>query len=589
VITSPGAPRSASSAKRWARALELTAGIAARPHRTLPRVLEEIAAVGGDSPALLSDDQSLTFHGLMERANRYARWAIRQELSGQVVGLLMPNAPEYMAAWLGVTMIGGVVALLNTHLTGAALRHCVETAAPRALIVSPGMRNVWTDAAGDTSRGPAVWSAPEIDALSGDPLSEIERPSVSIRDRALLIYTSGTTGLPKAAVVSHARVMQWSHWFCGLMEIRSDDRMYNCLPMYHSVGGVLATGAVLAGGGSVVLRPGFSATAFWPDIARWDCTLFQYIGELCRYLLIANPQPVNIRHRIRLACGNGLAADVWEPFRDRFGIPHILEFYASTEGNVSLFNVDEKPGAVGRVPPFLRHRHPPVCVRFDSLTEQPLRDERDRCVPCAPNEPGEVIGAIRPDQADNIGSRFEGYTIDDATEAKILRDVFVDGDAWFRTGDLMRVDEQGYFYFVDRIGDTFRWKGENVSTMEVVAAISSFPGVLEAIVYGVQVPLAEGRAGMAAVVAPEGIDLAAFRRHLAERLPMYARPLFVRFRTAMTVTATFKYSKGELMRDGFDPRRTSDPIYFFDPIDTSAVVRVDAGFIERVRTGAVRL
>ena len=192
---------------------------------------------------------------------------------------------------------------------------------------------------------------------------------MTIADRALYIYTSGTTGLPKAANISHARLMQWSHWFAGLMDTDASDRLYNCLPMYHSVGGVLATGAVLADGGSVVLRESFSASQFWNDVVRWDCTLFQYIGELCRYLLHTAPNPLETQHRIRMCCGNGLRPDIWEDFQTRFRIPRILEFYAATEGNVSLFNVEGKPGAIGRVPAYLAHRFAATLIRFDSENE----------------------------------------------------------------------------------------------------------------------------------------------------------------------------------------------------------------------------
>ena len=222
--------------------------------------------------------------------------------------------------------------------------------------------------------------------------------------------------------------------------------MYNCLPMYHSVGGVLATGAVLVGGGSVVIRERFSARQFWSDVVRWDCTLFQYIGELCRYLLHTEPHPHETEHRIRMCCGNGLRPDVWNGFKERFRIPQILEFYAATEGNVSLVNVEGKPGAIGRIPPFLAHRFPAALVKYDAEADAPVRDARGFCVRCAPNEVGEAIGQLLKDRS-NVGSRFEGYTNEEASEQKILRDVFEPGDAWFRTGDLMRQGRARLFLF----------------------------------------------------------------------------------------------------------------------------------------------
>jgi fatty-acyl-CoA synthase len=380
--------------------------------------------------------------------------------------------------------------------------------------------------------------------------------------------------------------MQWSYWFAGLMDTRSSDRLYNCLPMYHSVGGVLAAGAVLVAGGSVVIRETFSAREFWSDLVRWDCTLFQYIGELCRYLLHTNPHPHEKEHRIRLCCGNGLRPDVWNGFKQRFRIPQILEFYAATEGNVSLVNVEGVPGAIGRVPPFLAHRFPAALVKYDGHRDAPARDPRGFCVRCGPNEVGEAIGQLLMDSS-NVGSRFEGYTDELASEKKILRDVFEPGDAWFRTGDLMHKDERGYFYFVDRIGDTFRWKGENVATSEVSEAICAFPGIREANVYGVTIPGTDGRAGMAAIAAGDELDLAAFRRHLIDRLPEYARPVFLRFADDLEVTATFKHTKSALVREGYNPVATGDAIYF-DDRERQAFVRLDKGLYDRIQTGRIR-
>jgi fatty-acyl-CoA synthase len=597
VRPAPGKP---SSAKAWARALELTAPIAHHPSRTLPAVIEELAETFGDAPALLSDGECLTYRGLAARSTGYARWAIEQGLAkGDAVCLLMPNRPEYMAIWLGITRVGGIVGLLNTHLAGPSLAHCINLAAPKHLIVAAELIDRVIAVRHDLAGAPAIWvhgnghhQLPRIDddiERYADNTLSLPRGAervVTIDDRALYIYTSGTTGLPKAANVSHARVMQWSHWFAGLMDTQPSDRLYTCLPMYHSVGGVLATGAVLVRGGSVVIRERFSARQFWRDVVRWDCTLFQYIGELCRYLLHAEPSPHEHDHRIRMCCGNGLRAEVWHGFQERFRIPHILEFYAATEGNVSLVNVEGMPGAIGRIPPFLAHRFPATLVKYDVDADAPVRDARGFCVRCAPNEVGEAIGQLLKDRS-NVGGRFDGYTNEDASERKILRDVFEPGDAWFRTGDLMRKDEQGYFYFVDRIGDTFRWKGENVATSEVSEAICGFPGIKEANVYGVAIPGADGRAGMASIVTDDALDLAAFRTHLVDRLPEYARPIFLRIRDNLEVTATFKHTKTALVRDGFDPAVIADALYVHDR-ERQAFVRLDQSLYDRIQRGQIR-
>ena len=392
--------------------------------------------------------------------------------------------------------------------------------------------------------------------------------------------------MPKAANVDHYRVMLACFGFAGIMGTTSADRMYDCLPMYHSSGGLLATGALLVNGGSVVIRERFSAREFWDDVVRNDCTLFQYIGELCRYLLKAPPSEFESRHRLRLVCGNGLRGDVWEAFQARFAIPRILEFYAATEGNFSLYNVEGKPGAIGRIPRLLAHRFPAAIVRLDVELGIPARGEDGLCIPRARGEVGEAIGRIGT--ADDGGGRFEGYTDATETEKKILRDVMAPGDAWFRTGDLMRLDEGGYFHFVDRVGDTFRWKGENVATSEVNEAVLDCPGVVDAATYGVEIPGADGRGGMAAVVVDERFDFREFQDHISRRLPPYAHPVFIRICAALETTETFKQKKQQLVREGFDPRLVTDPLFFRDD-KAGAWCPIDAASYARILDGSIRL
>ena len=584
----------------WLRALEMTAHIPHDRTRTLPVVVQDLARTFGEMPAAVSARETLTYSQLARKSNRYARWARSALAKGEVLCLLMPNRPEYLAIWLGVTRVGGVVSLLNTNLTGASLAHCIDVVRPKHLILAQELIDDFRAAQPHVTSDPKVWLSgsgdgdlpqleEELGKISEEELTESELRSVSIDDRALCIYTSGTTGLPKAANISHHRLVYWSHWFAGLLNVQPTDRMYNCLPMYHSVGGVVATGAMLVKGGSVAIREKFSARQFWDDVVQWDCTLFQYIGELCRYLLRTPVHPREKEHRLRLCCGNGLGLDVWTEFKTRFQIPQILEFYASTEGNVSMFNCEGQPGAVGRIPAFLSHRFPATIVKFDAENDVPFRDERGFCVRCEPEEAGEVIGKITSDRA-NYSGRFEGYTSEDQTERKILRNVFEHGDAWFRTGDLMRNDRKGYFYFVDRIGDTFRWKGENVATYEVSSVIMSFPGIVDATVYGVTIPATDGRAGMAAVVIEDklNLDLVAFREHITMHLPEYARPLFLRVRKALEMTATFKKMKCNLVNDGYDPRHITDAVYFFDAV-RQKFVALDSTIYDRIRSNQTRL
>jgi len=586
-----------SPLKAWVRALERTAGIERDRSLTLPVLIERLAERFADAPALLSPDAALSYRGLAAACHRYARWGLVRGLgSGDTVCLVMANCPDYLAIWLGLCRIGATVALINTNLRGALLAHSLNLVAPRHVIAGASLaepvravRPLLAAGVECWVSGPGGGDLPRLDeamaGLAGDALRDDEAPAPSLADRALCIYTSGTTGLPKAANVSHFRLMQWSHWFAGLMDVQPTDRMYDCLPLYHSVGGVVATGATLVGGGAVVLRERFSASSFWQDVVAERCTVFQYIGELCRYLLASPPQAQESQHALRLACGNGLRGDVWREFERRFRIPQILEYYAATEGNFSLYNCEGRAGAIGRIPPFLAHRLPVALVKFDLEAQAPARDASGRCVRCAPQEPGEALGQIL---AENGATHFEGYTDEAASASKILRDVFAPGDAWYRTGDLMRQDEQGFFYFVDRVGDTFRWKGENVSTTEIAEVIAACPGVADATVYGVSVPGTEGRAGMAALVAAKGFELAELRRALAARLPDYARPLFVRIVSALELTGTFKLRKQELALEGYDPARVRDALYIDDPA-RGAYVPLDAELHARLQAGKLRV
>jgi fatty-acyl-CoA synthase len=582
----------------WLRALDLTGRIDQRPERLLLDVIDEHAASRPHAWALIAEEERLTYREFAERARRYGRWALSQSLGkGETVALMAHNHPDYMAAWLGLSSVGVVVALLNPNLRGAALAHSLAAASPvRMLIATDAFAETVAEAAAQLGGGIEIWrlgtgDGRRIEAalsrLSSEPLAPDERRGVTVRDGALLIYTSGTTGLPKSARVSHRRIMSWSGWFAGMLNVREDDRLYNCLPMYHSVGGVASTGALLFAGGSVAIARKFSVRRFWHDVVEFDCTLFQYIGELCRYLTQAPPDPNERRHRLRIACGNGLSRTIWNAFQERFAIPRIVEFYAATEGNFSLFNVEGEPGAIGRVPGFMAHRFPAALVAHDPETGEPARGPDGRCRRCARGETGEAIGRISGEGGDPA-HRFEGYTSAADTEKKVLRDVFEPGDAWLRTGDLMRLDARGFFYFVDRVGDTFRWKGENVSAAEVACAIEACAGVRAASVYGVKVPGAEGRAGMAAVVVAPGFELSRFRAHLVEALPAYARPLFLRLAPDLALTETFKKAGQRLAAEGFDPGAIGDPL-FVDDHAAEAYAPLDAARFERIVRGQTRL
>ncbi|MBN9010099.1 MAG: long-chain-acyl-CoA synthetase, partial [Rhizobiales bacterium] len=474
----------------------------------------------------------------------------------------------------------------------------INLVAPKHLIIADELADAFSEAEPFLSAAPRIWrhggAAPgpdridrAIEALSDAAVPATERPALTLDDRCLFIYTSGTTGMPKAANVNHYRVLGAMIAFGAVMNAKAGDRMYDCLPLYHTVGGVIAVGAPLLAGGSVFIRDRFSASQFWDDVVDNDCTLFQYIGELCRYLVNAPAHPKEKAHRLRLCCGNGMRPDVWPAFRTRFRIPHIREFYAATEGNALLFNFDEEPGAVGRIPWWLKRLFPIRNVRLDPDGPAPMRDPDGRCIECGPDEVGEMISKIVVDPR-RPGQRFEGYADRAESERKVLGDVFEKGDAWFRTGDLMRRDGRGYFHFVDRTGDTFRWKGENVSTLEVAETITRFPGVEEANVYGVAVPGTDGRAGRAALVVQGAPDCRGLRDHIHASLSPYARPVFVRLQAAIEATSTFKQRKIVLVKEGFDPREIADPLYFDHP-ERGAYVPLDAALHAAIVAGDIRL
>ncbi|MBK9081131.1 MAG: long-chain-acyl-CoA synthetase [Rhizobiales bacterium] len=581
------------------RTLKRTTPIGKNKDVTIRERFEAQVEKYGDRVALISERETYTYRELNARTNRYARWAQSVGIGkGDVVALLMRNRAEYLAIWLGVAKAGGVTALINTGLTGASLGHSISVVDAKAIIVDSALTPALGAAKAHIPASAAIYGYgecgyPRLDEMIGQfdgaNLTAEERVPLTIEDRCIFIYTSGTTGLPKAANMNHYRVQLAMLGFSGVTGAGESDRIYQCLPMYHTVGGVLGAGVALLNGGSCVIREKFSAREFWADIVRHDCTIFCYIGELCRYLVNTPPGDYDRRHRIRLCFGNGLRPDVWIAFRDRFAIPEIREYYAATEGNCSIFNFDSRPGAVGRIPWFLQSKFPIKVVKFDVETETPVRDAGGFCIECAPDETGEVIGEIVNDP-NKPAARFEGYADKAATEKKILRDVFKKGDSWFRTGDLMRKDADGYFFFVDRIGDTFRWKGENVSTNEVSERLTGFPGLVESTVYGVAVPNHDGRAGMISLVIenPDAFDLAAFWKHVRDALPDYARPLFLRFRQNLDVTGTFKQRKVDLVGDGFDPARVFDPLYFNDAAH-QRFTPLDMDLREKIVSGAIRL
>jgi len=526
-----------------------------------------------DHVAIEDDRRCLTYRELDAMANRFGHWAQSRRLKrSDTIALVMLNRAEYIAAWLGFAKVGVATALINTNLTGRALAHCLSISNASQVVTDEDCWKRVEDARALSGRTLMLWVLGLKDEDEADERRSLDKPvrsgssvrparsarsGLTNRDTALYIYTSGTTGLPKAARITHARARTFVRAFAGATAATDKDVTFNVLPLYHSTGGLVGVGPALLNGGRLVLRKRFSATTFWPDVKASGATLFVYIGELCRYLVNCPENPDERSHRLRLAFGNGLRPEVWSDFQKRFAIPDILEFYGSTEGNVSVFNFDGKPGAIGRVPGFLKKQINFRLVRFDIDSEEPMRGADGLCQLVQAGEVGEALGQI----SDDIRHAFSGYADKAASEKKILRDVFVRGDRWFRTGDLMKQDSEGYVYFIDRIGDTYRWKGENVSTAEVEQRLADAPGVQEVIAYGVPVPGHEGKAGMVALVMAGKFAARPFADWVDLELPAYARPAFVRLIRSADTTGTFKYKKTDLVADGFDPDKVDGALY----------------------------
>ena len=565
--------------------------------RLVPDEIESWVERHSNNIALIEDDRTMTFRQMDDFANRVANWALALGLkAGDTVALFARNRLEYVPMWYGLTKAGIIPAMLNFQLADKALAHCLNISGATTLILDHEMATQWKSAKDKVDHDVNVFAAfgdvkgySRLEAALEDTVPN--RPARSLRDgikggdECLKMFTSGTTGLPKAAKVTHVRAQNYLLGFGAAANANQNDRMLMVLPMYHATGGLCGVGAALSKGGAVIIRPKFSASKFWDEATDYGATMFMYVGELCRFLLSTPAHPKERAHKLRWIMGNGLRPDVWEGFVSRFNIPHVVEFYGATEGNVSLMNVDGNVGAVGRAPAYLRSRFNCDIIRFDVESGSNIRGSDGFCIRADAEETGELIGEIKMDSA---RFRFDGYANKEATKKKILRDVFKKGDAWFRTGDLMKRDSQYYYYFMDRVGDTFRWKAENVATGEVAAVLSAFPGVTQANVYGVEIPGYDGRAGMASIVSEKDVDLKALRAHVSAALPHYAQPVFLRVSQESETTGTFKFKKTNLVKAGFNPANVSDPLYV-DHGGEGAYAAITPKVYEDILSGELRL
>jgi len=567
---------------------------------TVSQVFQRTVKKHPDKVALYFEDESWTFKQLDEYSNQLAHFLLEAGFKhGESVALFMENRPEYIGLWLGCTKVGLVPALINFNLRGKSLMHSISAVSASAVIFGKELHEAMTDIQPELPSNVRLYSSGQTrvtraenlaSLLSGQslgPVPESVTRSLQFSDKLLYIYTSGTTGLPKAAVIKNSRF----YFYCG--GVYYMNAMYNLkrlvfydpLPLYHSAGGVVGIGLMMIFGATVVIRQKFSVRNFWQDCIKYDCNGAQYIGEICRYLLSAPQAPEDRSHNVEIMWGNGLRPSIWQQFQERFGVKFIGEFYGATEGNSNVLNIDSKMGSVGFTSVLLPFVYPVSLIRVDEEGEI-VRDSRGLCIKCRPGEPGEFVGKI---VMGHPARDFQGYVDKVATSSKIITDVFRKGDMYFRSGDLLYADEFGWMYFMDRMGDTFRWRGENVSTVEVESVISSVLEQVDSVVYGVDVPGVEGKAGMAAIVEDAAkFDLDTFLLRLKAELPAYAIPLFVRLVNSIDTTGTFKFRKLDLVREGFNPVLVSDPLFFYNS-SSGGYTRLDSCLYEEIVSMKCRL
>ena len=551
----------------------------------------------GSRTALIFEGRSVTWSEFNALANQYANYLTAEGVKrGDVVSIMMENRIEFLALIVGLNKLGAVGSLINSNLHGKSLSHCVSVTQSKKFVfgsevggpveeikdeldlaegsdfyvVPDGDNNTGNNWAKDLSAAAAAVSSDNPDATT----------ETTIGETALYIFTSGTTGLPKAAVMSNRRFLMASDMSAQAgLKCTEEDRLYVCLPLYHATGLMIGVGAAFSSGASVFVRRKFSASQFLDEVRKHNCTCFIYIGELCRYLSNTDEKPDDHNNPIRAMIGNGMRPDVWMGFKNRFKVKRICEFYGASEGNVSFANLMNKNCTVGMTSAQV------ALVQYDIHNDEIVRDANGFCIEVEPGEPGLLLGKITEDTV------FEGYTDPSATEKKVVRDALEKGDAWFNSGDLMRTVDAGFtlgyphYQFVDRVGDTFRWKSENVSTNEVGEIINGFEQVQFSNVYGVEVPGADGRAGMAAITLTEGtqtIDLERFAAYVSHELPGYAIPVFLRIQGEIDVTGTFKMVKGDLREEGYDISKFEDPVFVrlensYVPLDEKLLARINAG------------
>ena len=519
--------------------------------KSIGRVFQDRAARYPDHVFIRIDDEGLTYREANETVNRYAATLAERGVGrGDVVGVIMRNSARTLLVMLAAVKLGAIAGMLNHKQRGNVLAHSVGLLHAKVIVGEEDLLSAVDES--DVEVADTV-TIDELDRLSADaPTNNLAVTSaVLAKDPAFYIFTSGTTGTPKASVMTHYR---WLRAMGGSgaigMRLKSSDTVYCCLPLYHNTALTVAVSGVISAGATLALGRSFSASRFWDDVTRYDATAFVYIGEVCRYLLNQPESDTDRTNKVRVIGGNGLRPDIWDEFTARFDIAQVFELYGASEGNTGFVNIFHIPKTAGLCPTAV------AFVEYDPETGEPVRDENGRVRKVRRGQPGLLLSKITKAQP------FDGYTDPEASEKKLIRNAFRDGDVWLNSGDLLRPQGWRHAVFVDRLGDTFRWKGENVATTDVEAAVAADPGVEAVTVFGVKVPGADGRAGMAAAVLKDGtgFDGASLAHTVYDRLPGYAVPLFIRVVDSLEHTATVKAKKVDLREQGYGPD-VDDPVY----------------------------
>ncbi|KAF2706502.1 long-chain fatty acid transporter-like protein [Pleomassaria siparia CBS 279.74] len=531
-------------------------------------------------PFLIFEGKTWTYRQFFDGIIRVGNWLIKDlgVKVGEVVAIDGGNSAEYLMLWFALDAVGAVTSFVNWNLTGAGLVHCVEICDSRYLITDSDVRdNVEPSRSQFEDMGVKIqYYGPSFFASLKDdaPIPESRRDSISVESVRSIIYSSGTTGLPKGVIMSTGRELLVGFTAARYLGLKPEDRIYTCMPMYHGAAHGLCTTPAIHAGCTIVLGRKFSHKTFWPEVAKSRATIIQYVGELCRYLINGPPNEYERKHCVQMAWGNGMRPDVWEPFRERFNIPIINELYAATDGLGATFNRNAGSftahtiGLRGALWNW-RYGDQEVRVKMDVDTEDIMRDDNGFAIRCGVNEPGQVLHRLTPEMLAGVPGY---YNNEKATAKRRISDVFEKGDLWFKSGDMMRQDSDGRVFFVDRLGDTFRWKSENVSTNEVADMMGKYTQIAETNVYGVAVPGYDGRVGAASIVMADSVTLSTFdfqalATHARTMLPGYSVPLFLRVTPALEYTGTLKIQKGRLKREGVDPDLVTgdDKIYWLPP------------------------